>query len=214
MWFSDLFSQNNNPSYISGDFQLNLQTYNEDSSIGAISPNEFLLLNSFSNLLFEKGNFKLGLRYEAYLNALLDFDSRFNGTGIPYKFASFSIDNLEVTLGNYYEQYGSGLIFRSYQDYNLGIDNSMNGVKLKYNPVKGLTLKGFIGEQRYFFEHGLGIIRGVDGEIFINQLLNKHTNLIMNCKYSIKFKKFIPISISNELEPIQFLKVKQYQLKI
>ncbi len=191
--YSSLFSQNSEPIYINGDFQLNLQTYNEDESIGAIAPDEFLLLNSFSNLFFEKGKFKLGLRYEAYLNALLDFDSRFNGIGIPYKFASYSIDGLEVTLGNYYEQYGSGLIFRSYQDYNLGIDNSMNGVKLKYNTSNGVTIKSFIGKQRYFFEHGEGIVRGVDGEIFLNQLINKlndsKSKIIIGGSFVSRFQK-------------------------
>ena len=169
----NLFSQESDPVYINGDFQLNLQTYNDDESIGAVAPDEILLLNSFSNLFFQKGNFKLGMRYEAYLNSLLDFDSRLNGTGIPYKFASYYVDGLDITLGNYYEQYGSGLVFRSYQDYNLGIDNSMNGVKLKYNTNKGITLKGFVGQQRYFFEYGEGIVRGLDGEIFLNQLIKK-----------------------------------------
>ena len=72
----NLFSQESEPFYINGDFQLNLQTYNDDESIGAVAPDETLLLNSFSNLFFQKGNFKLGVRYEAYLNSLLDFDSR------------------------------------------------------------------------------------------------------------------------------------------
>ena len=44
------------------------------------------------------------------------------------RYATYSIDNLEITAGNYYDQLGSGLIFRSYEEKGLGIDNAMDGV--------------------------------------------------------------------------------------
>ena len=53
-----------------------------------------------------------------------------------------------ITAGNYYEQLGSGLIFRSYEDKGLGIDNAMDGFRLKYQPLMGLYLKTFIGKSR------------------------------------------------------------------
>ena len=40
--------------------------------------------------------------------------------------ATYTIDGLEITAGNFYEQFGSGLIFRSYEEKGLGIDNAMD----------------------------------------------------------------------------------------
>ncbi|MBT6650776.1 MAG: hypothetical protein HOB54_05360, partial [Flavobacteriales bacterium] len=106
------FSQEVNTGEIHGDFDLNLQSYQEDELIGATAADEVILNNAYLNLNYIKGNFATGLRYESYLNALADYDPEFKGNGIPYRYATYSIDGLEVTVGNYYEQLGSGLIFR------------------------------------------------------------------------------------------------------
>lgn len=63
-----------NEGNIQGDFYLNAQTYNEDPSINAQKVDEYMLLNSYSNIRYTKGDFIIGLRYEGYLNALQDFD--------------------------------------------------------------------------------------------------------------------------------------------
>ena len=125
------FSQENNLGEIHGDFNLNLQSYQEDLQIGAKAADEIILNNAYLNLNYTKGNFATGLRYESYLNALADYDPEFKGNGIAYRYATYSIDGLEITAGNYYEQLGSGLIFRSYEEKGLGIDNAMDGVRLK-----------------------------------------------------------------------------------
>ena len=113
------FSQEVNTGEIHGNFDLNLQTYQEDELIGATAADEVILNNAYLNLNYTKGNFATGLRYESYLNALADYDPEFKGNGIPYRYATYSIDGLEVTVGNYYEQLGSGLIFRSYEEKGL-----------------------------------------------------------------------------------------------
>lgn len=165
------YSQDNKAE-IYGDFNLSLQSYQEDKLIGAEAADEIVLNNAYLNVNYSRGNFLLGVRYESYLNALLDYDVEFKGNGIPFRFAKYSVDGLEVTVGNYYEQLGSGLIFRSYEEKGLGIDNAMDGVRLKYNALKGIYLKTFIGKSRTHFTYSDGIFRGVDGEINLNSLLN------------------------------------------
>ena len=155
-----------------GDFDLNMQSYQEDELIGAKAADEIILNNAYLNINYTKGNFATGLRYESYLNALADYDPEFKGNGIPYRYATYSTDGLEITVGNYYEQLGSGLIFRSYEEKGLGIDNAMDGVRLKYLPLKGVYVKGFIGKSRTHFTYADGILRGVDGEFNVNELLN------------------------------------------
>ena len=156
---------------VHGSFQMDAQYYMEDSLIGAPDVPEQILMNAFANILYTNGDFSAGLRYESYQNVMQGFDSRYKGNGIPYRFASYKSDELKVTIGNIYEQFGNGLIFRAYQDWNLGLDNSIDGISVIYNPLKGITVKGLIGNQRFFFEKGPGIVRGADGEFFLNDMI-------------------------------------------
>ena len=165
------FAQNNGGE-IHGDFDLNMQSYQEDEIIGAKAADEIILNNAYLNINYTKGDFTAGLRYESYLNALMDFDNSYKGNGIPFRYASYTIDGLEVTVGNYYEQVGSGLIFRSYENKGLGADNAMDGIRLKYSPLKGIYLKTFIGKSRTYFTYAEGIIRGADAEVNLNEALN------------------------------------------
>jgi len=163
------FTQEISVGEIHGDFDLNMQTYSEDKRIGAVAADEILLNNAYLNIYYTRNNFALGVRYESYLNALLDFDDGYKGNGIPFRYVTYSIDGLEVTAGNYYEQIGSGLIFRSYENKGLGVDNAMDGIRIKYRPLKGLYLKTFIGKNRTYFTYAEGIIRGADAELNINE---------------------------------------------
>lgn len=166
------FSQEINLGEIHGDFNSTLQSYQEDELIGAEAASEIVLSNSYLNLYYTKGNFATGLRYESYLNALADYDPEFKGNGIMYRYATYTIDGLELTAGNYYEQLGSGLIFRSYEEKGLGIDNAMDGFRLKYSPKKGILIKTFIGKSRTHFTYSDGIFRGFDSEINLNELMH------------------------------------------
>jgi hypothetical protein len=168
--YSQNFLQN---SQIHGNFQADVMYYMKDSTIGAPDVPEKLLMNGFTNIVYTNGPFSAGLRYENYMNALLGFDTRYKGNGITYRYASFTRDKFEITAGNFYEQFGNGLIFRSYEERNLGYDNAMDGVRVKYTPVKGIELKGIYGYQRNFFSKGTGIVRGADVEISINDLCKK-----------------------------------------
>lgn len=144
------YSVAQNYGEVHGIFQADGQYYVEDSAIGAPVVPEKYLFNAFGDLTFTKGNFKAGLRYETYNNVLLGYDSRYKGNGIAHRYASYTVDELEVTIGNFYEQFGSGLILRSYWEPTLGYDNAFDGVRLKYNPYKGVYFKGLIGKQRFF----------------------------------------------------------------
>lgn len=177
---SQNFLQN---SQIHGDFQSDFQYYYQDSLIGAPEVPEKLLSNGYLNLLFTNGNFTAGMRYENYQNVMQGFDSRYKGSGIAYRFAEYKHKDFEITVGNYYEQFGSGMILRSYEERSLGIDNSLDGIRLKYKPCEGVYLKGVIGQQRYFFDKGDGIVRGLDGEININEAFKALNS--MKWKYSL-----------------------------
>lgn len=178
---------------VHGIFQADAQYYLEDSAIGAPAVPEKTLFNAYGDLTFTKGNFKAGLRYEAYNNVLLGYDIRYKGNGIAHRYASYTIDELEVTIGNFYEQFGSGLILRTYWEPTLGYDNAFDGVRLKYNPFKGIYVKGLIGKQRFFQTTGDGIVRGFDGEINLNETFSKlseaKTKITLGGSFVSKYQK-------------------------
>ena len=154
-----------------GDFESDVQSYRADPIIGAPAVPERIRTNNFANLILTSGKFTAGLRYEAYLPPLQGYDPRYRGQGIVYKYATYDTGKLAVTVGNFYEQFGSGLVLRAYEERNLGIDNSLEGVRVRLQPVKGVRLTGLVGRQRFFFEKSPAIVRGIDGELVLNDLL-------------------------------------------
>lgn len=175
------FSQGIFGGKVTGNFQMDIQASREDSVIGAEKVNEKMLMNAFTNILYTNGDFSAGMRFEAYLNPILGFDKQYKGAGLAYRFASYKKDFLEITAGNYYEQFGNGLIFRSYEEKNLGLDNAMDGLKVIARPIEGIAIKGIIGKQRYYWEDvwasdDFGLVRGIDGEVSLNSVIKSFSS--------------------------------------
>jgi hypothetical protein len=178
---------------IHGNFQLDGQYYETDSLIGAPKVPEKFLSNVFANINYSKGKFSAGGRYEAYNNVRQGFLPSYKGQGIVNRYARYQTQLLDITVGNFYEQFGNGLMLRAYYEPGLLYDNSIDGARVISNPYKGVTLKGVIGKQRYFFAVGPGIVRGIDGEVNVNELFdsilgNKKTKVILGGSFVSKFQ--------------------------
>ena len=167
----------NGAGQVHGSVEIDAQYYNKDSAIGAPPVPEKMGLNSFAQLDYTNGRISAGVRYEAYENVLQGYDTRYNGQGIANRYIRYNDSTMQITVGNFYEQFGSGLTLRSYWNYPLGIDNSIDGVNFRYNPHKGIYLKGVIGHQRYYWTEGAGVVRGADAEINLNELIPKWDTL-------------------------------------
>ena len=169
---------NSDAGSVHGYYQIDAQYYKPDSIIGAPLVAEKMLSNAFGNINYSKGKFSAGIRYEAYNNVMQGFNPAYKGQGIANRFARYQDDLLDITIGNIYEQFGSGLIFRTYYEPGLLFDNSLDGICVVSNPYKGLTFKGLVGKQRSYFTVGPGIVRGFDGELNINEALDSMTKNI------------------------------------
>lgn len=171
--FTSVKAQNTNDyGSIHGNFQIDAQYYNADSLIGAPEVPEKMLSNGYGIINYNRGKFSAGIRYEAYNNVMQGFDSRYKGQGITNRFVRYQEEILDITIGNIYDQFGSGLLFRTYYEPGLLYDNSLDGIRVISRPYKGLTFKGLVGKQRSFFTVGPGIVRGFDGEMNIKELLD------------------------------------------
>ncbi len=171
LFFSfDLFSQDFSLGRINGNFQLEAQTYAKDSLIGAQDVPEKLLSRGFLYLNYSLGNFSANIRYEYYLNPILGIDPRYEGTGFGHRSLNYNTDLIDVTAGNFYEQFGSGIILRAYEERALGFDNAIDGARFKIRPVDGIEFTGLIGKQRFFWGLSDGILRAGDINLQIDKL--------------------------------------------
>jgi len=163
---------------VNGSFQLDGQWYRPDVAIGITDSalaGRKLGMNGFGNIIYSLGDFKAGMRYEAFLPPLAGFDPRQEGNGFPHIWAGYQREFIDMTVGNFYEQFGSGLLFRSYEEWTLGFDNSMNGIRVLLQPMRGIRLKGIYGSQRFYWQkyerNNRGIVRGLDAEINMNEII-------------------------------------------
>lgn len=85
--------------------------------------------NNYLKLDYSNGRFGAGLQGEWYPSPLPGYDLSLKGFGVPIKYVRWKGDNWSITGGDFYEQFGSGLVLRSYEDRNLGVANSLGGVK-------------------------------------------------------------------------------------
>ncbi|HRP52103.1 MAG TPA: DUF6029 family protein [Fluviicola sp.] len=163
---------------ITGNMEATFQYLNNDLLIGAIQPAERGLLNSYMNVFYQGSRFKAGIRLESYLPRINGYPNRFDGTGLGMRYAGWANDYIDITVGHFYEQFGSGTIFRAYEDRNLGYDNAMDGARVILRPYKGVQLKAVYGNQRYSFQGGrvvnsTGITRGVDFQLNFTEMFPK-----------------------------------------
>ncbi len=157
--------------HVTGNVQVDGQMSHADSTIGSQDVPEKLLMNARADILYTNGDFSAGLRFEMYEKPLLGFDAQYEGEGLANYFVSYNGERLSVTAGNFYEQFGSGMILRTYEDRYLGLDNSIRGLNVTLRPIDGITIKGVIGKERAYWFYSEGLVRGVDGEVNLGSLI-------------------------------------------
>jgi hypothetical protein len=198
-----------NGGKVTGNMQVDAQVYSEDSKLGITDSTlnyKKFGMNGFANVLYTNGDFKAGMRFEGYLNPMLGFDPRYEGVGVPYWFAGYKLGALEITAGHFYEQFGSGLVLRSWEEWTLGYDNNIYGFNAKFSPISGVTIKGLVGVQRYFWEpyetNSRGIVRGVDGDFFLNDifkgLTEAKTKITVGGSFVSKYEKPSSMTFSRD----------------
>ena len=101
---------------LSGSFETNTIWYMPDSLVynnGNPMPADRIGSNNYLKLDYTLGKFSAGVQGELYAPVLSGYQEQYKGGKITNKYASWTDDNFFVTVGDFYDQYGSGLIFRS-----------------------------------------------------------------------------------------------------
>jgi len=171
------FSNDVGKGTLSGDLMTNVNFFMKDTNIKAsgnplysnyLSGNEAWL-----TLRYNVSGYTFFLRGDAFDNSNLKNPTQaYTNFGVGAWSISKDFNDLSLTVGYIYDQIGSGLLFRSYEDRGLLIDNALKGLELKYKLGSHITLKGFSGQQKNVFDTYPQVIKGfaADGDFQAGQV--------------------------------------------
>ena len=165
------FSQDG--GYFFGGFESNSQWLLNDEGLNFIAPEDQFRANNYFRLDYNLGEFTAGVQYETYLPAaLLGYAPIYdNNNGIGTYYLNFKHKALDITAGYFYEQFGNGLILRSWEDRQLGINNAIKGIRVICSPLDYLNLTGVYGKTRNGFNVSEGVTQGIDANLYISEAL-------------------------------------------
>lgn len=170
----------------------------QDDKIGTSEyDNKYFLTNTYVDLHLQSAEVDAGARFELTQWPMPGFatspNQDFKGWGLPNAWLKGKARNFELTLGTFYDQFGSGFIFRTYEERTLGIDNSLLGARAVFTPGAGLRFKVLTGAQRNYWEINSSLVSGVDGEWAMEDVIRpwkkKGTHLTLGLSWVNKFEK-------------------------
>lgn len=156
---------------IHGSIQSDILVPQEVKKINTGSYKDDVLTNTYADLSLTSKHIEAGARLEYNDHPLPGFEPDFKGWGVPHVFLKWKTGKgVDLTVGDFYDQFGSGLIFRTYEERSLGIDNAIRGAHVAVNAVKGIQFKALGGVQRRYWDWDTDQwIAGSDIEINLDQ---------------------------------------------
>lgn len=175
-----LFAQNT--ARVTGNLQSNGNFFISDSIIGATGTPQYdyqkFGAESWLNLNYSNWGFDMGLRFDMFNNSnLLNANGSYTAEGIGRWYIQKKIDKFELAGGYLYDQIGSGIIFRAYEERALMIDNALFGIKVGYQINDNWKIKAFTGRQKRQFKTYGSVVRGASVEGFIKPDSTKNFSL-------------------------------------
>lgn len=182
---------------LTGSLQSDILIPQDDASIGTEPYAGDVVTNTYLNLaLSYKDYVTVGARLEYLDYPLPGFERDFAGWGVPNIFVTGRCKWGEITVGDFYDQFGSGLIFRTYEERSLGIDNSLRGGRIVLRPFDGINVKMLGGKQRRYWEHNDSWVWGADAELNIDRwwrgLASRGGSWMVGGSYVSKYEESTP----------------------
>ena len=140
--------------------------------------------NDYLKVDYNIGRFSAGVQVDAYLPALYGYDfydycqrdSKLNM--FLTKYVQWEDANWGVRLGDIYDQFGSGLIFRAYEDRALGFNNSLAGGRAYYNFNNMVNVKVVAGLPRLYDVRSKSAVWGGDLSLSISEMAGWYDGVV------------------------------------
>lgn len=177
---------------LSVGFESSSAWYNDDKKTGPFSDeknndeNKHIRTNNYLKLDYNfLTKFTASVQIEAYEPfALINYSTNFKGTNLGTYALSYSSAKVNATIGHFYEQFGSGLILRNWEDRQLGINNALFGGKVSFRLLDAVSLTVLNGKHRVGFDTSNGVVFGFNSEIEFDSLFKwNDTNLNLGLSY-------------------------------
>ena len=163
------YSEEQQKVTLHGSIQSDVLLPQEDKNIGTGSYDSWALTNTYADLYMMSQYVDAGARLEFTQFPLPGFEPDFKGWGIPHLYVKGKIKGAELTVGDMYDQFGSGFIFRTYEERSLGIDNALRGARINLTAIPGVQWKVLGGVQRTYWKWSRqSWMAGTDAEINID----------------------------------------------
>lgn len=156
--------------------------------IGLINPDDRTRGNFGSNdylkVDYRLGRFSAGVQLDGYLPALYGYDAYeyqqrdSKLTAFVTKYVQWEDQNWGVRLGDIFDQFGNGLIFRSYEDRALAFNNSLAGARAYYNFNNLVNVKVLAGAPRLYDVRSKNLIWGADLSVSISDIIGWYDGMV------------------------------------
>ena len=136
--------------------------------------------NNYLKVDYYKGRISAGMQLEGYFPTTIGYPIAQNKLSLSNLYVGWTDDSDSVTAGTFYEQLGSGLLFRSWEDRALGLNNAVMGLRGSYSS-DFFSVRAFAGLPRLdklqvmtdngFFGFGLAddvVIAAADASVSIS----------------------------------------------
>ena len=163
---------------LSVGFESNSAWYNDDKKTGAFNDqinndqDKHLRINNYLKFDYNfLSKFTASVQVESYEPfALLNYSTNLNGTNLGTYSLMYNSQKINATVGHFYEQFGSGMILRNWEDRQLGINNSLFGIKINYRLQDFADLTAIYGAQRVGFKTSDAKIFGFNSEFKLDSV--------------------------------------------
>lgn len=165
-------SQDEKKWQVNGAYQGNANFFIKDERIGAANIPQYeeglIGIDSWLNLNVGYKGFRAGARFDVFRNSnLLNPTAAYSDVGIGIWFLEKEFEKLSIRIGSIYNQIGSGIIYRAYEERPLLIDNALKGGQLDYSLNDDWNISVFAGQQRFLFSKYKSFLTGVKLEGFL-----------------------------------------------
>ena len=156
---------------VSGSLESSSIYYAPDKKIDR--PEDHFGSNNYLKVDYSSGRFSAGIQMNAFLPALVGYEELADGYKfyLSSKYIQWRDKNFEFLVGDIFDQFGNGLAFRSFEDRQLGFNNSLEGVRAAYNFGRYVSLKGMYGRPRLYTEYSKTWVRGADLSVSLADIM-------------------------------------------
>ena len=157
--------------HVSGSFETNTNVYLKDVKTNATVPDGRFGSNNYLKVDYNNRRFTAGMQLEAYAPVAVGYPNILKGAALTNYYIGWTDECFSVTAGTFYEQFGSGLLFRSWEDRALGLNNSIMGARVSYNFRDIVAVKALWGMPRFGMKFSDTQVKGADASFAISNLV-------------------------------------------